>query len=161
MYYNKILWQKKVGIVEVSFLQFVRFCTFRLSFAFRYRTSWTNAYGGSASGSQRFYGKYKTCANCKEDVSIKERSGLMYTGYFRFVIAFSIASFCYCFFDGVDITTFQNQKTVSVSLDLNSFYSFFGFSVWIYFIIAIFFLLKKTNWLFYSKISLVRRLSQM
>lgn len=53
----------------------------------------------------------------------------MYTGYFRFVITFSIASFCYCFFDGVDITTFQNQKTVSVSLDLTSFYSFFGFSV--------------------------------
>lgn len=83
---------EKVGIMEVFSLQFVRCHTFRLSLTLRCRISCTNTYGGSASMSQFFYGKYKTCANCKEDFSTNiERDGFVYTGYFPFVIAFLVA----------------------------------------------------------------------
>lgn len=39
-----------MGIAEVFFLQFVWFCIFHLLLTCRYRTSYTDTYGGSAYG---------------------------------------------------------------------------------------------------------------
>lgn len=80
---------EKADIAEVFSLQFIRYCTFCLSLTLRCRTSCINIYGGSALRSQFFYGKYKTCTNCKKDVSLNiEKFGVVYTGYLFFVIAF-------------------------------------------------------------------------
>lgn len=83
---------EKVGIVEVFSLQFVRCHIFRLSLTLCCRISYTNIYGGFASISQFFYGKYKTCANCKKDFSTNiETDGFVYTRYLLFVIVFLVA----------------------------------------------------------------------